>query len=95
LPLVNIALPSSAIGHDTTSAIQSGVMWGYVGLVKELLERMTAELGQQFTIVATGGLSMILHPLESKFDHVDKMLTLNGMRLIYEHCYNISTSSHP
>lgn len=95
LPLVNIALPSSAIGHDTTSAIQSGVMWGYVGLVKELLERMTAELGQQFTIVATGGLSMKLHPLESKFDHVDKMLTLNGMRLIYEHCHNISTSSHP
>ena len=94
LPLVNISLPSSAIGHDTTSAIQAGVMWGYVGLVKELLERMTVELGQEYTIVATGGLSTILHPLESNFDVVDKMLTLNGMRLIYEHCQPTSISSH-
>ncbi|MFN8338122.1 MAG: type III pantothenate kinase [Saprospiraceae bacterium] len=50
LPLVNISLPSSTIGHDTTSAIQSGVMWDMSAWSKELLERMTVELGQEYTI---------------------------------------------
>lgn len=85
LPLVPMQLPDSSIGHDTASAIQSGVMWGYVGLVKELIIRMKSELTGDYKVIATGGLSNILHPLESTFDIVDKMLTLDGMRLIYNY----------
>lgn len=83
LPVVPMVLPESAIGHDTTSAIQSGVMWGYVGMVKELLKRIQFEMEYPYKIIATGGLSSILYPLEKKFDVVDKVLTLEGMRLIY------------
>ncbi len=82
LPLVPISLPASAIGHDTESAIQSGVMWGYVGLIKELIFRIQAELENEYLVIATGGLSTILHPLESHFYATNKNLTLEGMRLI-------------
>lgn len=85
LPVVPLELPGSAIGVDTVTAIQSGVLWGYVGLVKEIIERMMAELPSQYHIIATGGLSSILHPLETVFDAVDKMLTLDGLRLICDY----------
>ncbi len=84
LPLVPVELPASAIGHDTVSAIQSGVMWGYVGLVSQLLTKIKSELSHDYKVVATGGLSDILPPLAQYFDHVNKNLTLDGMRLLYE-----------
>lgn len=84
LPVVPLELPKSAIGHDTVSAIQSGVLWGYVGLVKEILHKIKSDSQTPFKVIATGGLSSILHPLESEFDVVSKMLTLDGMKLIYE-----------
>ena len=83
LPMVPIQLPSSSIGNDTVTAIQAGVMWGYVGLVKQLIASIQSELNGEYKIIATGGLSSILSPLESEFDYIDKMLTLNGLRLIY------------
>jgi type III pantothenate kinase len=85
LPAVPLELPDSAIGQNTTSAIQAGVLWGYVGLVKELIHRIQAEERPDYKVVATGGLSSILAPLESEFDFLDKMLTLEGLRLIYLH----------
>ncbi|MFZ1750243.1 MAG: type III pantothenate kinase [Saprospiraceae bacterium] len=83
LPVVPIELPASAIGHDTVSAIQSGVMWGYVGLVNGILQRQKSELTGTYKVIATGGLYSILHPLQTSFDVVSKELTLDGMRLIY------------
>jgi type III pantothenate kinase len=84
LPLVPLELPDSAIGHDTVSAIQAGILWGYVGLVRELLRKQKSELTGNYKIIATGGLSSVLHPLENEFDTISKMLTLDGMRLIYD-----------
>lgn len=84
LPLVPIELPESVIGHDTVSAIQSGVMWGYVGLVNEIIQRQKSELKGTYKVIATGGLITILHPLQTSFDIVSKELTLDGMRLIYD-----------
>ncbi|HLO56250.1 MAG TPA: type III pantothenate kinase [Saprospiraceae bacterium] len=84
LPIVPLALPSSAIGHDTVSAIQSGVLWGYVGLVTELLRKIKSELPYEHKVIATGGLSDILQPLANQFDQVNKNLTLDGMRFLYE-----------
>jgi type III pantothenate kinase len=83
LPEVPLELPQSAIGRNTTHAIQAGILWGYVGLVREMLTQMQAEVGP-CRVLATGGLSSILPPLHELFDEVDVNLTLNGLRLISE-----------
>jgi type III pantothenate kinase len=84
LPEIPLELPDSAIGKDTIHAIQAGILWGYVGLVKGILEQTKLELGGQVKVIATGGLSHVLPPLEHEFDFIDKRLTLNGLRLIGE-----------
>ncbi len=84
LPEVPLGLPTSPLGRNTVHAIQSGVLLGYVGLVRHLLATIRAEVGEQYVAVATGGLSSILHPLQEDFFAVDAHLTLNGLRLIGE-----------
>ena len=84
LPEVELELPASVLGKDTIHAIQAGVLYGYTGLVKGMLEAIQAETGLPFTVVATGGLSSILTTLEGTFDTVDRNLTLDGLRLITE-----------
>ena len=83
LPEVPLELPESAIGKNTIHAIQSGVLWGYVGMVEGMLERIQKEVGKDFKVIATGGLSSILHPLHEKFDEVNPKLTLEGLRAIH------------
>lgn len=82
LPEVHAALPKTTIGKNTTHAIQAGVFRGYIGLVKEIIREIESEVGHKCMRIATGGLSGVLHPLDSEFDIVDKNLTLNGIRLI-------------
>jgi type III pantothenate kinase len=84
LPEVELKLPESALGKDTIHAIQAGVLYGYTGLVKGMLEAIQAETGLSFRVVATGGLSSILTTLEGTFDTIDRNLTLDGLRLITE-----------
>ncbi|GJM35962.1 MAG: type III pantothenate kinase [Saprospiraceae bacterium] len=87
LPEVPLGLPDSALGRNTVHAIQSGVLIGYVGLVRNLLASIRAEVGPQYIAIATGGLSTILYPLRDDFFAVDPHLTLHGLRLIGE-CIN-------
>ena len=82
LPEVPLEMPNSALGHDTVSAIQSGILWGYVGMVKEMISRVKAERGPGLKVIATGGLSSILTPLEAYFDEVNKLITLEGLRIV-------------
>jgi type III pantothenate kinase len=82
LPEVKLELPESALGKDTIHAIQAGVLYGYSGLVKGMLETISQETSMEFTIVATGGLSAILTPLKDTFDEIDRNLTLEGLWLI-------------
>ncbi len=82
LPEVPLELPVSAIGKDTVHAIQSGVLIGYVGLVKHMLACIRAEVGEHYIALATGGLSTILHPLEGAFHRIEPNLTLDGLRII-------------
>jgi len=82
LPEVPLELPATPIGKNTVHAIQSGVLWGYVGLVRHMLEAIRLEAGQHYIAVATGGLSAVLHPLHEVFAHVNPHLTLDGLRLI-------------
>lgn len=84
LPEVELKLPDSALGKNTIHAIQAGVLYGYTGLVKGMIEAIEAETKLKFTIIATGGLAAILTTLEKNFDEVDRNLTLEGLRLITE-----------
>ena len=84
LPEVELKLPESALGKNTIHAIQAGVLYGYTGLVKGMLEAIQVETGLSFRVVATGGLSSILTTFEGTFDAVDRNLTLDGLRLITE-----------
>ncbi|NJO66018.1 MAG: type III pantothenate kinase, partial [Richelia sp. RM2_1_2] len=69
----------------TISAIQSGILLGYVGLVKHLIAEIKKEIASnQIKVIATGGLSSILTPLRIEFDEIDPMLTLNGLKIIGE-----------
>ncbi len=82
LPEVPLQMPATVVGKNTAHAIQSGVLNGYVGLVKHMLQSIREEVGTDYKTIATGGLSSILHPLRKEFDVIDPELTLNGLRII-------------
>ncbi|MFN3760615.1 MAG: type III pantothenate kinase [Algoriphagus aquaeductus] len=84
LPEVELKMPESALGKNTIHAIQAGILYGYTGLVKGMLEAIRKEIQLDFKVIATGGLSSILTNLEEEFDVVDRNLTLEGLRLITE-----------
>lgn len=81
---VDIARPPSVIGKNTPHAIQSGLFFGYVGLVEGMVERFRGELGPQMKVIATGGLSEIIAPETPIIDHIAPWLTLDGLRIIWE-----------
>ena len=84
LPEVPLELPDSPIGRNTTHAIQSGILIGYVGLVRHMLEEIRKYAGLHYQAIATGGLSSILEPLALTFDCIDPNLTLEGIHLFGE-----------
>ncbi|MCF2520283.1 type III pantothenate kinase [Dyadobacter sp. CY351] len=84
LPEVPLVLPKTAIGKNTTEAIQAGILLGYEGLVKSLLQRIRQEMGGECIAVATGGLSSIIETLQEEFVEIDSNLTLDGLRIIGE-----------
>ena len=84
LPRVELTRPPSVIGRNTAHSIQSGLLFGYVGLVEGMVARFKAELGPQTRIIATGGLAEIIARETSVIDIVDPWLTLHGLRIIYE-----------
>lgn len=88
LPEVPLELPETPVGKNTAHAIQSGVLIGYVGLVKHMIQKIREEVGTDFKAIATGGLSSILHPLKHEFDVIDSQLTLNGLRIIGDYVAN-------
>jgi type III pantothenate kinase len=84
LPRVELTRPPSAIGNNTPHAIQSGLLFGYVGLVEGMVARFKAELGPQTQVIATGGLAEVIARETDIIDVVDPWLTLHGLRIIYE-----------
>ena len=80
---VELVEPRNVIGKSTVESIQSGVIYGYVGLVDGLCRRIQDELGEA-TIVATGGLAAVIVSLSTEIDHHEPWLTLHGLRLIFE-----------
>jgi type III pantothenate kinase len=84
LPPVEIKRPAKVIGSSTVASIQSGLYYGYAGLVDGILRRMIEELGGRAFVVATGGLAPLISAGSELIDAVDDTLTLDGLRLIYE-----------
>jgi type III pantothenate kinase len=84
IPRIDLAEPAAAIGKSTRAAIQSGVIFGFAGLIDGILRRVAAELGDETTFIATGGLASAIVPFCETIDEVDDLLTLTGLRLIWE-----------
>ena len=84
LSRIDIKKPAKVIGTNTVDHMQIGLYYGYIGLVDGILERMIAELGPETKIVATGGLTKLIAGDSKYIAEVDDMLTLNGLRIIYE-----------
>jgi type III pantothenate kinase len=81
---IEVRAPASAIGRNTPDCMRAGLVLGYVGLVEGLVARITAELGQRPTVVATGGLAPLIAAQTRVIDVYDEHLTLQGLRMLYE-----------
>ena len=84
LPKVELAPPKTVIGKNTIDAIRSGVVFGYAGAVDAILRRIYDELGRKVPVIATGGLGKLVVPFTEEIEDVDDLLTLTGLRLLYE-----------
>jgi len=81
---VEIARPKSVIGRTTTGALQSGLLYGYAGLVDSMIARIRGELGAEARVVATGGLARRIATETESIDQVSPFLTLDGLRILFE-----------
>jgi len=84
LPRIDIARPPRAIGNNTVHAMQSGLLFGYVGLVEGMVARFREELGPDMRVIATGGLARLIAAETDAIEVVDQELTLKGLRLIWK-----------
>jgi type III pantothenate kinase len=84
LPRVELARPKKAIGTNTQAAMQSGLIFGYAGLIDGIVSRIQEELGEKATVVATGGYAAIIAKETKTFDEVNPNLTLIGIKVIHD-----------
>ena len=84
LPKIELIRPPRAVGRDTVSSMQSGIVFGYAGLVEALVNRITLEVGNDARVVATGGLADLIARETGVITEVDRHLTLKGMRILYQ-----------
>ncbi len=83
LPRIDVRKPTRVVGRTTVSAMESGLFYGYVGMVEGLVRRMSDELGGNAVAVATGGLAEMIAPETTLIQHVDPDLTLHGLRIVW------------
>jgi type III pantothenate kinase len=89
LPRIAIEKPARKIGKDTVSAMQSGIFWGYIGLIEYMIDSIKSEYfqhenGQKMTVIATGGVASLFEGATDSIDHFDHDLTLRGLLEIYK-----------
>ena len=86
LPRIELVPPKNVIGHNTISCMQSGIIYGYVGQIDTIVEKIRAEMGAAWKakVVATGGLATMIQRESKTIDRIDHFLTLSGLRVLYE-----------
>lgn len=85
LPKIELEKPQSVIGKNTVSCMQSGIIYGFAGLVDNIVNSVKEELGVDYVkVIATGGLGRVIYKQTKTIEYFDDMLTLNGLRYIYE-----------
>jgi len=92
LPDIPLELPESVLGNDTIHAMQAGILWGYVGMIKEMAQKIRNELSDDYRIIATGGLSFIMSELQDVFSDVDSNLTMDGLYLMWRDHKKLSSN---
>ncbi|KNX40108.1 Type III pantothenate kinase [Roseovarius tolerans] len=85
LPHIDVTKPDRVIGTNTVDCMQSGVFWGYVGLIDGICERIKAERGRAMKVIATGGLAPLFQQGTDMFDMFEDDLTMHGLTVIHEH----------
>ncbi len=83
LPIIDLVQPDSVIGTNTATSMQSGLIYGYSGLVDELVTRIQKEIGRETFVVATGGLAPVIAKISNTIQEVRQDLTLEGLALLY------------
>jgi type III pantothenate kinase len=84
LPRVDVRKPSTVVGRNTINAIESGLFYGYLGMVEGLMARIRGEVGATAIGIATGGLAPLVVPETSVFESIEPDITLHGLRIIWE-----------
>jgi type III pantothenate kinase len=84
LPRVAVARTQSVIGKDTIPAMQSGLYWGYLGLIEGIVTKIKEEYGSPMTVIGTGGLANLFHKQTTSIDHLDPDLTIRGLIMIHK-----------
>lgn len=85
LPHVDISKPQMVVGTNTVACMQSGVFWGYVGLVREICARIKAERAREMRVISTGGLAPLFQQAVNLFDEYQDDLTMHGLTVIYKY----------
>ena len=83
LPRIRVRKPDSVIGKTTVAAMESGIFWGYVGLIEGLVSRIKAEYGTPMKVIATGGLAPLFERATGVIERTDQDLTLRGLLSVY------------
>ena len=90
LPHVDVSRPQRVVGTNTVACMQSGIFWGYVGLVREICDRIKGERGRDMRIIGTGGLAGLFGQADVLFDRIEDDLTMHGLTVI--HTFNKDTA---
>ena len=83
LPYVDVSMPNNVIGKNTKDCIQSGVFWGYIGLIEGIIGKIRADFSYNMTTIATGGLAPLFGRETKVFDFIDLDITMHGLNVIY------------